>query len=110
MVYGHSNFWLQTHIFLDSQIVVKSEIRITFLQLVFLLLDLPDSMNFFKQSEVLLHFITEAIDRMEIEGEDQTIEEGLVLLIAHRMLHKDPEYACQSLAIKSCLDKLFEIQ
>ena len=96
VVYNYFTFWLQTPVFLE----LSSEIRITFLQLVYLVLELPESIGYFKQSEVLLSFIEDAL--LTMEG----TEGVLLLLICQRLLKRDSEYACSSLATHSSLQNL----
>ena len=45
-VYKYFSVWLKSSLFLDNHI--SDEIRITFLQVLYLIIDIPDAMNFFK--------------------------------------------------------------
>ena len=97
------NMWMQYPVFLDDEMSI--EIRITFLQALFLVLDVPSCMQFFKKSEVPLDFVTRMISKIVREhGSDRSIEDSLILLITQRMLRVDLNYTCPQLALKETLD------
>ena len=53
---------MQYPVFLDDEI--SEHIRITFLQALFLVIDIPTSMQYFKKTEVPLEFISKLISRV----------------------------------------------
>ena len=61
-VFRYFVLWLQYPVFLDDEI--PQHIRITFLQALFLVIDVPTSMNYFKKSEVPLEFMSKMIQRI----------------------------------------------
>ena len=61
-VFRFFNLWLQYPIFLEDE--MPEDIRITFLQALFLIFDVPSSMQFFKKTEVPLEFISKMIGRV----------------------------------------------
>jgi len=71
-------------VFLNN--LVSEKIRFTFLQIVFLLIEVQDSLTAFKASETLLQFITQSIEMVSKDSANphnptKTIEEAIVLLI-----------------------------
>ena len=108
-VYKYFKVWLQSPVFLDNHI--SDEIRITFLQVLYLIIDVPDSMTFFKTSEVPLHFITDTIFKISKDQKDNQglVEDSLVLLITQKMLRRDSEYTCSQLATEATLRQLLQI-
>lgn len=73
--------WLQYPIFLDEE--TPEHIRITFLQALFLVIDIPTSMQYLKKTEVPLDFLTKMIDRIvkEQAKDAHIIEDSLILLV-----------------------------
>lgn len=61
-VFKYFNLWLQYPVFLDDE--MSEHIRITFLQALFLIIDVPTSMAYLKKSEVPLEFISSMISRI----------------------------------------------
>lgn len=108
-MYKYIKVWLQSPVFLDNNI--SDEIRITFLQVLYLIIDIPDSMTYFKTSEVTLNFITDAIFKISKDTKDNQglVEDSLVLLITQKMLKRDSEYTCSQLATESSLLQLMQI-
>jgi len=108
-VFKYIKVWLQSPVFLDNNI--SDEIRITFLQVLYLIIDIPDSMTYFKTSEVTLNFITDAIFKISKDTKDNQglVEDSLVLLITQKMLKRDSEYTCSQLATESSLLQLMQI-
>ena len=88
------NLWLQYPVFLDDE--MSEQIRITFLQALFLIIDVPTSMTYLKKSEVPLEFISAMISRIikEQGAESRLVEDSLILLICQRMLRVDLQYTC----------------
>lgn len=86
-VYKYFKVWLQSPVFLDNNI--SDSIRITFLQVLYLMVEI-DETNTFKELNVPLQFINDAIERMSNEKEKNTrlIENSLILLITQKMLIK----------------------
>jgi hypothetical protein len=80
-VFKYFNLWLQYPVFLDDE--MSENIRITFLQALFLIIDVPTSMSFLKKSEVPLEFISSMIDRIVKEQgkEARIVEDSLILLV-----------------------------
>jgi len=77
----------------------------------YLIIDIPDSMTYFKTSEVTLNFITDAIFKISKDTKDNQglVEDSLVLLITQKMLKRDSEYTCSQLATESSLLQLMQI-
>lgn len=63
---------------------MPEDIRITFLQALFLVIDVPMSMQYFKKTEIPLEFISKMISRIVKEQgkEARIIEDSLILLVA----------------------------
>ena len=108
-VFRFFNMWLQYPVFLDDEI--SEHIRITFLQALFLVIDVPTSMQYFKKTEVPLDFLSKMIARVQREqGQDaRIIEDSLILLVTQKMLRVDLQYTCPQLALKDTLDQLVRI-
>jgi len=56
-----------------------------------------DAIKIFENSEVLLIFIKDEIKRIALDGQHDhqtSVQEALILLIAHRLLKRDPDYSC----------------
>ena len=70
---------------------MPEHIRITFLQALFLVIDIPTSMQYFKKTEVPLDFLSSMINRVVSEqGQDtRIIEDSLILLVTQKMLRVD---------------------
>mmetsp|Transcript_29965 Transcript_29965/g.29168 ORF Transcript_29965/g.29168 Transcript_29965/m.29168 type:complete len:225 (+) Transcript_29965:2098-2772(+) len=88
-VYPIFSFWLQTQVFLSKQMPV--EIRITFFQIIFLIIDMNDAIKILKDNQCLMQFITDSIEKIITDRLPKTLEEALVLFITQKMLRKDPE-------------------
>ena len=103
-VFRYFNMWLQYPIFLDDE--MSEHIRITFLQALFLVIDIPQSMQYLKKTEVPLDFISNMISRIVREQgqEARIIEDSLILLVTQKMLRVDLQYTCPQLALKDTLD------
>ena len=61
-VFKYFTMWMQYPVFLDDELPI--DLRITFLQVLFLIIDAPGSMAFFKKSEVPLDFVTKLINKV----------------------------------------------
>ena len=70
---------------------MSEHIRITFLQALFLVIDIPQSMQYLKKTEVPLDFISSMIGRVVREQgqEARIIEDSLILLVTQKMLRVD---------------------
>lgn len=81
------------------------------MQALFLIFDIPQSMQYFKKTEVPLDFISGMIARVEREQGQKAriIEDSLILLVAQKMLRVDLQYTCPQLALKDTLDQLVRI-
>ena len=75
---------------------MSEHIRITFLQALFLVIDIPQSMQYLKKTEVPLDFISNMISRIVREQgqEARIIEDSLILLVTQKMLRVDLQYTC----------------
>jgi len=74
-----------------------------------------DAIKIFENSEVLLIFIKDEIKRIALDGQHDhqtSVQEALILLIAHRLLKRDPDYSCGQLVSDSgfTIIKLQEIK
>ena len=100
---------MQYPVFLDEEI--SEHIRITFLQALFLVIDIPTSMQYFKKTEVPLEFISKLIGRVvkEQAQDARIVEDSLILLVTQKMLRVDLQYTCPQLALKDTLDQLVRI-
>lgn len=87
-VYRYLKMWLQNPVFLDE--AINKNIRITFLQVVYLVVELEGSMAKFKDEEVPLQFIQRALLRIADEPHpsdvSQICENKLILMIVHNMI------------------------
>lgn len=61
-VYPILGFWLQTQVFLSKNIPV--EIRLTFLQIIYLIIDVADAVKVLKDNQSLMQFITDSIEKI----------------------------------------------
>ena len=116
---------------MDSHI--SEQIRLTFLQVLYLLIEVPGSIEQFNEREVLINFITERIENIAKDSQQQYqqasgaraankkeqtyqqknakyYEDILILLITQRLLHKhkDQEYI-NKIAQASVFDKIRQI-
>lgn len=87
--------------FLSKTIPV--EIRLTFLQIIYLIIDVADAVKVLKENQSLMQFITDSIERISSDRFSKTsklsfiynkpvsVEEALILFITQKMLRKDSE-------------------
>jgi len=87
---------------------IPIEIRLTFLQIIFLIIDVSDSVKALKENgDSLLNFLYETISHIHADKFSKTVEEAMVLLIAQKILRKDPDTTPK--LINSSMQKLFKI-